>query len=178
MQKHDTRDSEEQHPERDTAGGLLARSGLTFVIVAVFFAVGQIARLRKAPISDDYDSLVRMASVREFMAEKQWYDNVLSRVLPPEGLDLHWSRPLDALLAGLNYLASRFVGPVQSEILVMQLWPGFLFAVFIVIQGAIVRSRFGKKAANLSMLIAVVSLLPFEFFFCRGRWIIITCNLC
>lgn len=168
MQKHDARDSE-QSPDQDTAGGLLAHSGLTFVIVAIFFAASQIARLRKAPISEDYDSLVRMASVREFMAEKQWYDTVFSRVLPPEGLDLHWSRPLDALLAGFKYLASLFVGPVQSEILVMQFWPAFLFAVFIVIQGAIVRSRFGRKAANLSMLIAVVSLLPFEFYFLPGQ---------
>lgn len=46
----------------------------------------------------DSDGWVRMLRVRELWNGGDWYEHVLPHLFAPEGLDLHWTRPLDILI--------------------------------------------------------------------------------
>jgi hypothetical protein len=41
------------------------------------------------------DSIMRLLSVRDWLNGQGWFDMSNGRVLPPEGISLHWSRYVD-----------------------------------------------------------------------------------
>jgi hypothetical protein len=43
----------------------------------------------------DNDSIMRLFSVRDWLNGQGWFDMSNNRVLPPEGISLHWSRYVD-----------------------------------------------------------------------------------
>ncbi len=49
----------------------------------------------------DTDDAMRLVEVRDLLAGQGWYDNVQYRFLPPGGVPSHWSRLVDAPIAGL-----------------------------------------------------------------------------
>src|SRR6516165_9054719 len=52
----------------------------------------------------DTDDAMRLVEMRDFLAGQGWFDLHQSRVNPPAGFDSHWSRLIDAGLAGLYLL--------------------------------------------------------------------------
>jgi hypothetical protein len=48
----------------------------------------------------DTDSYLRLLRVLDLWRGGAWYDSVLPWIAPPEGLALHWTRPLDMLILG------------------------------------------------------------------------------
>src|SRR5262245_53997760 len=56
----------------------------------------------------DPDDAMRLAQVREFLAGKGWFDLAEPRLDPPYGYLTHWSRLIDAGLAGVFLLARLF----------------------------------------------------------------------
>jgi hypothetical protein len=51
---------------------------------------------------------MRFLSVRDWLNGQGWFDMSNNRVLPPEGMSLHWSRYVDLGIAGVIGAASRF----------------------------------------------------------------------
>src|SRR5919197_3061771 len=49
----------------------------------------------------DADDALRLVQVRSFLAGQGWFDLHEARLAPPLGYDSHWSRLIDAGLAGL-----------------------------------------------------------------------------
>lgn len=48
----------------------------------------------------DTDSYARLMRVEQLWAGKGWYDTTLDRLGAPEGMPIHWTRPLDLLILG------------------------------------------------------------------------------
>lgn len=130
--------------------GALALAVLAGVVVA---ASGWMASLVGF---GDPDSAMRLVEVREFLAGKGWYDLLETRLAPPAGVFMHWSRLIDLPIAGLILLFRPFVGPEAAELLAVNLWPPLTFVAFAAGLTAVVR-RFAEglpAAAVVALVLA------------------------
>jgi hypothetical protein len=106
----------------------------------------------------DTDDAMRLVEVRGFLAGQGWFDLHQARVAPPAGFDLHWSRLLDAGLAGLYLLFRLFADPALAERLMLALWP-VLWLIPIMGGAAAIAWRIaGREAACVVLLLAVFSI--------------------
>src|ERR1700686_1030150 len=71
----------------------------------------------------DTDDAMRLVEMRGFLAGQGWFDMHQARVAPPAGFDLHWSRLIDAGLAGLFLVFRLFADRDLAERLMLALWP-------------------------------------------------------
>src|SRR5690242_7137441 len=69
------------------------------------------------------DNAMRLAEVRAFLAGAPWFDPHEARLNPPLGYDTHWSRLLDAGIAGLIVLFRQFASGDLAERLARCVWP-------------------------------------------------------
>lgn len=102
----------------------------------------------------DTDDAMRLVEVRDLLAGQGWYDDVQSRFLPPEGVPSHWSRLVDAPVAGLILALTPLAGRALAEGLAAALWPTLLFGLYCSLLYRGLRARFGGRAALLAMLVA------------------------
>src|SRR5262249_54408276 len=63
----------------------------------------------------DADDAMRLVEVRAFLAGKGWFDLHEARLGLAAGYDSHWSRLIDAGLAGLFLVFRPFVGAESAE---------------------------------------------------------------
>jgi hypothetical protein len=71
----------------------------------------------------DMDDAMRLVELRGFIDGDSWFNLHEPRLGPPEGYDTHWSRLIDAGLAGLLWLFGLFTGPATAERLMRVVWP-------------------------------------------------------
>src|SRR5207248_897810 len=71
----------------------------------------------------DTDDAMRLAQLRGWLGGQGWFDLHQARIQPPEGYDTHWSRLIDAGLAGLLFLFGQFTDSVSAERLMRAWWP-------------------------------------------------------
>src|SRR5690349_7039755 len=71
----------------------------------------------------DTDDAMRLVQMRDFLHGQGWFDMHQARLGPPAGYDSHWSRLIDAGLAGLFLLFQHFVDPALAERLMRVVWP-------------------------------------------------------
>ncbi|MBP1182603.1 hypothetical protein [Methylobacterium sp. PvR107] len=102
----------------------------------------------------DTDDAMRLVEVRDLLSGQGWYDNVQSRFLPPAGVLSHWSRLVDAPIAGMILALSPIAGPALAEGLTAALWPLLLFGLYGWVLYRGVRHSFGERAALLAVLVA------------------------
>lgn len=85
---------------------------LVFVAFTLIVAIAAHLRLlatgRANGLPLDSDGWVRMIRVRELWNGGGWYDHVLPHLFAPEGLDVHWTRPLDVLIIVPAWIATLF----------------------------------------------------------------------
>jgi len=94
----------------------------------------------------DTDDAMRLVLVRDLMAGRGWYDQVIHRLAPPQGVYLHWSRLLDGGIAGLIGVLRLFVSRSEAELAARYLWP--LVWVFPGVVAALALARnLGARAA-------------------------------
>lgn len=84
-------------------------------LVAVFFVVtagGLILRsiYGGMPLINDTDDAMRLVQVRDFLNGQGWYDLTQHRLDTPYGASMHWSRLIDAPIAGLIMVLRPFAG--------------------------------------------------------------------
>src|SRR5262249_34837222 len=106
------------------ARGWLAFAGL--LLVASAAASGVLLAERWPEMGHrlfDGDDAMRLVEVREFLAGRGWFDLHEFRLDPPTGYDTHWSRLIDAGLAGLFLAFRPFVSPDLAEVLMRAVWP-------------------------------------------------------
>ncbi|MET0720280.1 MAG: hypothetical protein ABWY64_05550 [Tardiphaga sp.] len=109
------------------------------------------------------DDAMRLVEVRDLLAGQGWFDLTQYRLDPP-GLLLHWSRVVDAPLAGLIWLLRPLLGMAQAEAAALLLWPLLLLATLLALVAAAARqfSASGSNAvvstvAMSAVLVAVLS---------------------
>jgi hypothetical protein len=94
-----------------------SQSGLVKLICFAGFAMVVLNGLKIVPLiadlfaAGDGDDQMRLVQVRDFLAGQGWFDVRQYRVLPPEGISMHWSRYLDAGIAGMLTLAALVLPP-------------------------------------------------------------------
>lgn len=127
---------------------------------ALVFVVLRVLLLREDPLDilaiSDNDDIMRFLSVRDLLAGQGWFDTVQYRILPPEGLPMHWSRYVDAGIAGLIGLAAWAVPPETAERIALTAWPGLALAALILVTGAGTKRVFGGLAAAFAMAMILV----------------------
>jgi hypothetical protein len=121
---------------------------LTVVARAAYFAVEPLAWIG----ASDNDDIMRLLSVRGWLGGQGWFDMHQYRMMPPDGVDMHWSRYIDAGIAGLVTLFSRFMLPAEAENLALVVWPTLLLCALVVLTGAAARRALGNSVAILSVL--------------------------
>lgn len=98
------------------------------------------------------DDAMRLVEVRDLLAGQAWYDLFQHRVLPPDGLSMHWSRYIDAPMAAFMWLLKPFVGLDMAGRLLAIVWPLALGLAMILMTASLTRRLFGGQAAFLAVL--------------------------
>lgn len=95
----------------------------------------------------DNDDLMRLVQVRDWLGGQGWFDTRQYRVLPPEGISMHWSRYVDAGIAAILVPASWVMPMPQAELLTVALWPSLLACLMVLLIGLGTNRLFGPMAA-------------------------------
>ncbi|MBF9030335.1 hypothetical protein HKCCE3408_08000 [Rhodobacterales bacterium HKCCE3408] len=116
-------------------------------------------------VREGNDSIMRLVSVREWMAGSGWFDTTIDRVLPPDGLSLHWSRYFDIGIAGTIRALSLVLPADRAEAVAIVLWPTFLQMAFLAVTGFAAARLCGRLAAAVAILGALTWLLTGTVYF-------------
>jgi hypothetical protein len=103
----------------------------------------------------DADDALRLVQVRSFLAGQGWFDLHEMRLNPPLGYESHWSRLIDAGLAGLFVIFNLFVSNALAERLMAATWPVLWLLPTIGGAVAITWRLAGREAAFVVLLLAV-----------------------
>jgi hypothetical protein len=106
----------------------------------------------------DADDAMRLVQVRDFLAGQGWFDLHQARVAPPAGFDSHWSRLIDAGLAGLFFFFRLFADRALAERLMLAVWPVLWLLPVLGGCAAIAWRIAGREAACVTLLLAVFGL--------------------
>ena len=110
------------------------------------------------------DDAMRLSQVRDLLAGQSWYDMTQWRMDAPYGLPMHWSRLIDAPIAGLILLFRQFVSPPSAELLAICLWPMLsLLAAWLAI-GRIAQHLAGQKAGVIAVLFGAAASAVLGYF--------------
>jgi hypothetical protein len=112
----------------------------------------------------DTDDAMRLTQMRDWLAGRGWYDLLQPRVEPPLGYESHWSRLIDAGLAGTLWAFGRVFDPAMAERLMRTVWPMLWLLPTMVGATAIAWRIAGREAALVALLLALVGLPAFHQF--------------
>src|ERR1700722_7750356 len=136
--------------------------GLAWLVVAADLVLKHWAAT--ALTLSDTDDAMRLAEVHDFLHGQGWFDMHQPRLAPPAGYDSHWSRLIDAGLAGLFLMFHQFVDTALAERLMRVVWP-LLWLIPAILGAAAIAWRIaGRDAAVVTLLLAAVGLPAFQQF--------------
>lgn len=98
-------------------------------------------------LAGDGDDQMRLVQVRDWLAGQGWFDVRQYRVLPPDGISMHWSRYLDAGIGAVLTVTSLFLSPASAELATLLIWPSFLACLMVLILAHGNSRLFGPVAA-------------------------------
>ncbi|MEL6840787.1 MAG: hypothetical protein AAFP85_15975 [Pseudomonadota bacterium] len=130
------------------------------VIAAILFTLGQAVFL-SLDLWDNFakqgnDDILRLVMVRDFIAGQGWYDMVQYRVLPPDGMPLHWSRYIDLGIAAIVVPLSFFFPMPMAELLAASIWPTLIQLLALTVVTISTRRLFGTVAACFAVVCLVL----------------------
>ena len=105
------------------------------------------------------DSAMRLVTVRDLLGGQGWFDPHQAR-LGPHGTAMHWSRVVDAPMAGLILLLEPILGRAGAEHALLVLWPILMLAGAGAACASIGRAALGPPAGALAALCAILVLGP------------------
>ena len=112
----------------------------------------------------DMDDAMRLVELRGFIDGHGWFDLHEPRLGPPAGYDTHWSRLIDAGLAGLLWFFGLFTGPAMAERLMRVVWPMLWLLPTMAGATAIAWRVAGREAAPIALVLTAVGLPAFAHF--------------
>ncbi|MGX7706146.1 hypothetical protein [Methylobacterium sp. Gmos1] len=121
--------------------------------------LGAILRDLRLPDTDD---AMRLVQVRDLLAGQFWFD--LSQHRHAGAPPMHWSRLVDAPIAGLILLARPFAGPALAEGIAALAWPFLLLGLYATLLYRGVRRLFGWRAAAFALFAATQSVFVIGLF--------------
>ncbi len=140
-------------PSPDLSGTrwLIAAALVAWITVCVILV--QMYSLQR-PLGDTDDAM-RLVIVRDLVAGRGWYDQLIPRIQPPGGAWLHWSRLLDGGLAGVMLLLRPFVGPATAEWAMRDFWPLAWILPAVASSLLVARNLGSRSAVFLTALLLV-----------------------
>ena len=102
----------------------------------------------------DPDDAMRLVEARDLADGQGWFDLVQHRFGPPAGIASHWSRLVDAPLAGLMLLLAPLVGRDTAIGLVAAFWPLALFGVYALVLLRGTSAALGGRAGLIALVVA------------------------
>jgi hypothetical protein len=118
--------------------------GIFMVALSAFRSLPQIADLL---VNADGDDLMRLVQVRDLLGGQGWFDTRQYRILPPEGVAMHWSRYVDAGIAGVKAVAELVLPPAQADLATVILWPCLLASIMVIVLAQGTARLMGTSAA-------------------------------
>ncbi len=115
------------------------------------------------------DHIMRLVSVRDWLAGQGWFDTTQYRLVPPDGTLMHWSRYVDVGIAAIILPLSWVLPMTTAEQLGVIIWPTLLMVILILIFGFGARRLFGPIAACFTMLLVLLWPFTSDFYFRAGR---------
>ncbi|MGB9364860.1 MAG: hypothetical protein WCE79_02485 [Xanthobacteraceae bacterium] len=110
----------------------------------------------------DTDDAMRLAQLRDWLSGQGWFD--LSQRHVSGGYVSHWSRLIDAGLAGLLWLFGSFADAAMAERLMRTVWPLLWLVPTMAGTVAIAWRIGGREAALVTLLLAAIGLPGFHQF--------------
>ncbi len=138
--------------QADLAIALACMAGLLALAVATGFP-------KLADSAGDNDSLMRLVEVRDLLAGQGWFDLAQYRMGLPGGFVMHWSRLVDAPIAGLVLLGQALSGSRSGgEAFALSAWPLLLAGATMFLLLRIVRRIAGEAALLPAAVIGTAAL--------------------
>ncbi len=122
--------------------------------------------LERGPV--DNDDLMRLAQIRDLLAGQGFFDLNQTRMNAPLGLDMHWSRLVDAPIAGLMMLGQTILGEKYAEPFALTVWPILSLLPALMALGFISRACGAAGAILPGLFFAFVATTP-NYFFTAGK---------
>lgn len=107
----------------------------------------------------DPDSVMRIVMVRDLLAGQSWFDLTQARLGLEGGIEMHWSRLVDAPLAGLILLFDLFAGRALAEHLAIVLWPLLMLSGIILLTSRIGLALGGRAMALIAAVVSGLTLM-------------------
>lgn len=136
--------------------------------ILILNAARSLPQIADLLITGDGDDLTRLQEVRDWLAGQSWFDTRQYRILPPEGISIHWSRYIDLGIAAFLVPASWVLPATQAELAAVILWPTFLgcLAVLVIGPGA---NRLMGPAGAIGALVVFLTWSKLGGEFSAGR---------
>jgi hypothetical protein len=113
----------------------------------------------------DNDSLMRMVEVLDFLSGQGWYDLHQYRMGPEGGFLMHWSRFVDAPIAGLLVLAKAVTGSMErAEAIVEVVYPALWMTAAMFLLLRLVRRLGNVEALLPAVVIGALALYSLPLF--------------
>ncbi|MGE0285932.1 MAG: hypothetical protein AB7I42_07035 [Bradyrhizobium sp.] len=106
------------------------------------------------------DDTMRLVEVRDLIGGQAWFDVFQYRMNPPSGTSMHWSRIIDAPLAGLILLLKPLLGTHNAQALTLYFWPTLLLAIALALVAAIARQMSNSTTPVIAAVALAVLSLP------------------
>lgn len=104
----------------------------------------------------DADDAARVVQVRELISGASWFDRTLPQIGAPQPLVSHWSRIVDAPIAGLLFAARLVMPQDMVGIAVRAAWPLMVLQALLLAMGRWAETVQGRGAA-----IAIIALAAY-----------------
>jgi hypothetical protein len=138
-----------------------------WAVLAIVLIIRANLQADTVPLYADTDDAMRMVTVTDLLHGQAWQDNIEDRDNAPYGALMHWSRLVDAPIAGLIRILSPFLGSHSAEWASM-LWP-LLLLLPLLIGSVALTTRFVGEEGALAGLVLPVLALPVLNEFLPGR---------
>ena len=134
----------------------LAVSTLAFSLVMFLLLVLNSFTQSNDYIGPDNDDVMRLIEIRDLLAGQGWFDMQQYRLGLDGGTLMHWSRIIDAPMAGLMIFFSWFTSGRQAEILAVSIWPLMLIVPFLWASGRGAFHLGGQRAMLVAQTLCAV----------------------
>ena len=147
------------HAPQKTQGG-----AYPIIVISLLFVAATVRLALPALHDGVFDALstddaMRLVEVRDLIGGQGWFDLTQYRLDPP-GMLMHWSRVIDAPLAGLILLLKPLLGMHGAEAVTLYFWPALLFAIALALVAALARQLTTNVNAQIAAVVLAVLALP------------------
>ena len=135
------------------------------ILIPLLFLAASITLALPAIKSGVFDALstddaMRLVEVDDLIGGQGWFDVFQYRMDPPAGTSMHWSRLIDAPLAGLILLLKPLLGMHDAKALTLYFWPALLLVVALALIAAIARQMSNSPTPVIAAVVLAVLSLP------------------